>query len=351
LNVDVTETRTGSVNFGAGFSSIDNLLGFLEYTQGNFDVAGWPRFQGAGQKFRMRAQYGTRRKDFVIALTEPYFMDRKLSLGSELYYRDASYSSRVYDERRYGGAIFMRRALSEFTSARFEYRLENTGIHNFDDGVSDLIRSEEGDRLKSQISLGLSYDARTDFLGRGYLPQRGHRVEFQTYLAGGFLGGDTDIYGIDLEAAKYFKLPGSSILSFEGQIAAVDTWSSGDRVPIYDRLYLGGPNSLRGFRYRDVGPKDEDGEAIGGSTLARFTVEYTFPIVESIRGAVFYDVGFVNSGSWDFDTGDVNSDVGLGLLLELPAIGPIRIDYGIPLSADEHNDSSGKFQFNVGYKF
>jgi outer membrane protein insertion porin family len=347
LDVEVTETRTGSFNFGAGFSSIDNLLGFVELTQGNFDIKGWPRFQGAGQKFRFRAQYGTRRKDFVIALTEPYFMDRKLQLGGELYYRDASYTSSVYDERRYGAAVSLRVPVNEFTAARFEYRLEQVGIHNFDDDVSEEIRSEEGDRLKSQISAGLTWDTRD----KVYLPRKGHRVDLQTYLAGGFLGGDQDTYGFDLEASKYFHLPGDTILTLEAQIAAVDTWNSGDGVPIYDRLYLGGPNSLRGFRYRDVGPKDEDGEPVGGQTLGRFTIEYTFPIVESVRGAVFYDVGFVNRDAWDFGSGNINSDFGIGLLLELPAIGPIRIDYGIPLQADEFNDSSGKFQFNVGYKF
>lgn len=347
LNVDVTETRTGSFNFGAGFSSIDNLLGFVELTQGNFDAAGWPRFQGGGQKFRARAQYGTRRKDFVLALTEPYFLDQKLSLGGEVYYRDASYTSRVYDERRVGGAISLRKPVNEFTAARLEYRLEDVEISNFDDDVSDEIRSEGGQRLKSQLSLGVTYDSRD----RVYLPRKGWRLDMQTYLAGGFLGGDTDIYGLDLEVSKYISLPGDTILTFEAQVAGVDTWNGGDRVPIYDRLYLGGPSNLRGFRYRDVGPKDEDGEPVGGKTLARFTAEYTFPIVESVRGAVFYDVGFVNSGAWEFGTGEVNSDVGIGLLLELPAIGPIRIDYGIPLQADEDNDSSGKFQFNVGYKF
>jgi outer membrane protein insertion porin family len=347
LNVEVTETRTGSFNFGAGFSSIDNLLGFVELTQGNFDVTDWPRFRGGGQKFRMRAQYGTRRKDFVISLTEPYFLDRRFSLGGELYYRDASYTSTVYDERRYGGAIFMRKPLTEFTAMRFEYRLENVGLHDFDDDVSDEIKSEEGDRLKSQITLGLNYDSRD----KVYLPRRGFRFDVQGYLAGGFLGGETDIFGFDLEASKYFLLPGDTILTLEAQFGAVDTWSGGDKVPIYDRLYLGGPNNMRGFRYRDVGPKDEDGEPVGGQTLARFTIEYTFPIVESVRGAIFYDVGFVNRGAWDFNTGNYNSDVGIGILLELPAVGPIRIDYGIPLQADEHNDSSGKFQFNVGYKF
>ena len=81
LNVVVEEKRTGSFNFGAGFSSIDSLLGFVEITQGNFDVTRWPNFTGGGQKFRIRAQYGTRRKDFVIALTEPYFMDREALAG------------------------------------------------------------------------------------------------------------------------------------------------------------------------------------------------------------------------------------------------------------------------------
>ena len=347
LNVDVVETRTGSFNFGAGFSSVDNLLGFVELTQGNFDLAGWPRFQGGGQKFRIRAQYGTRRKDFVIALTEPYFLDKKLSLGTELYYRDASYTSNVYDERRYGGAVFLRKPINEFTSARFEYRIEDVSLHDFDPNASKKIRSEEGDRLKSQLSLGITYDSRD----RVYLPRKGWRAEAQTYIAGGFLGGDTDIYGINLEASKYIALPGDTILTLEGQIGGVETWSGGDKVPIYDRLYLGGPNSLRGFRYRDVSPKDKNGEPLGGNTLARFTAEYTFPIVESIRGAVFYDVGFVNEGSWDFGTSSLSSDVGLGLLLELPAIGPIRIDYGIPIQSADDTGGSGKFQFNVGYKF
>ena len=102
MNVLVEEKRTGSFNFGAGFSSIDNLLGFAEITQGNFDITRWPYFTGGGQKFRLRVQYGTRRKDFVLSLTEPYFLDREIAVGGELFYREASFTSSVYDERRYG---------------------------------------------------------------------------------------------------------------------------------------------------------------------------------------------------------------------------------------------------------
>src|SRR5207249_4907647 len=138
----VTETRTGSFNFGAGFSSIDNLIGFVELTQGNFDLTGWPHLTGGGQKFRIRAQAGSQRKDFVISLTEPYFLDQKLSLGTELFYRDASYTSSVYNEQRYGGAVFLRKPVNEFTAARLEYRLEDIRIYNFSSDASPIIRSE-----------------------------------------------------------------------------------------------------------------------------------------------------------------------------------------------------------------
>jgi outer membrane protein insertion porin family len=108
---------------------------------------------------------------------------------------------------------------------------------------------------------------------------------------------------------------------------------------------------MRGFRFRDVGPKDIFGNPVGGQSLARFTVEYTFPIIEMARGAIFYDMGYVNPGSWSFGTDNLNSNYGIGLLVDIPAIGPIRIDYGIPIRSDFFNDSSGRFQFNVGYKF
>ena len=354
LNVDVAEKQTGSFNFGAGFSSVDSLLGFVELTQGNFDLMNWPKLTGGGQKFRVRAQYGSQRKDFILSLTEPYFLDRKLSLGGEVYYRDASYTSSVYNERRYGGDIFLRHPINDFTALRLEYRLEEIQLHSFSPIASPTILAENQSYLKSQVSASLTYDSRN----RIYLPSSGIRADAQVYVAGGFLGGNESIYGFDLSAAKYIGLPGDTILSIEGEIAGVDNWSGGKRVPIFDRLYLGGANSLRGFRYRDVGPKDVFGEPIGGQSLARLTVEYTVPIIEKVRGAIFYDVGFVSSGAFRFDakrdpnrSGGLNSDYGIGLLLEIPSIGPIRIDYAIPLQSDAFNKSGGKFQFNIGYKY
>ena len=118
---------------------------------------------------------------------------------------------------------------------------------------------------------------------------------------------------------------------------------------IYDRLFLGGSNNLRGFDFREVGPKDVQGEPLGGQTLARATVEYTFPIVEKARGAVFYDTGFVESNPYDFSATHLASDVGIGIRLDLP-IGPLRVDYGYPIQRD-NNPRRGKFNFSVGYQF
>jgi Outer membrane protein/protective antigen OMA87 len=141
------------------------------------------------------------------------------------------------------------------------------------------------------------------------------------------------------------------ILLVNSEVAGVDALAEQENrlVKIYDRLFLGGSNNLRGFEYRDVGPKDSNGEPLGGQSMARTTVELTFPIVEKARGALFYDTGFVNVNPWDYNFNNIASDIGIGLRLDLP-IGPLRIDYGIPLQK-AGNSGSGHINFNVGYQF
>src|SRR4029077_19331843 len=102
LDLTVEEKRTGSLNFGAGFSTIDSLIGFVELTQGNFDITNWPGLTGGGQKFRIRLQGGTQRRDAEVTFTEPWFMDRPISVSFTTYYHEADYLSSVYNERSYG---------------------------------------------------------------------------------------------------------------------------------------------------------------------------------------------------------------------------------------------------------
>ena len=385
LDVLVEEKKTGSLSFGAGFSSIDSLLGQVDLTQSNFDILNWPTFTGGGQKFRATLQYGLTRKDFDISLTEPYFLDYRLSLGGSAFYRTTNYTSNDFNQRNIGAAINSRRGIGRYTAVSLEYRIEEININNATSS-SSILQQETGTRSRSAIRGGLTYDTRDSV----FLTRRGTKVDFSPFIAGGPLGGSTNIYGLDLTASRYFSFPGDTILLFNGELASVDTFSGGDRVPVYDRLYLGGANSLRGYSFRKVGVKDFNGNPIGGRTLARATAEYTFPIIERVRGAAFYDIGFVNKESFNFNPDDPQNargsfridpnridndpktpfpnptgndlrnvlfggglmmDIGIGLRLDLP-IGPVRVDYGFPLTNDGYNRSStGKFSFNVGYQF
>ena len=106
---------------------------------------------------------------------------------------------------------------------------------------------------------------------------------------------------------------------------------------------------MRGFDFRDVGPKDENGESIGGQSLIYLTLEYSIPMIEQVRAATFYDVGQVYQDPYDVDLGDLNSNWGLGLRLDMPGF-PLQVDYAWPIEADEFNDSSGRFNFFIGYQ-
>ena len=375
LNVIVEEKRTGSFNFGAGFSTIDSLIGFAEIQQSNFDVTNWPNFTGGGQRFRIRAQYGILRQDFVASLTEPWFLGFKLSAGAEVYYRNADFLSNVYAQENAGFALQTRQQVWRALSARTEYRFERVVIYDLGDDLYNdfygpdgvfggsssngqygpVIKDSAGTYYKSAVTSSLVWDTRDSL----FLTRKGELLELTGFIAGGPLGGTVQDYGISLEGSKYFSLPWDMIFMTKGQLAVVDGWGGGESdeddgygngVPIFDRLYLGGANNMRGFNFREVGPVDVDDNPIGGNSLAYVTLELTFPIISRVRGAVFTDAGFVNPDAYDFGSSGANVDVGLGLRLDLP-IGPIRVDYGIPVVYDSWNGPPGKFNFNIGYQF
>jgi len=345
LTIMLQEKRTGSLSFGGGFSTVDKLVGFAELTQGNFDLFNWPSFTGGGQKFRLRIQYGTQRKDLIMTLTEPYFLDRRLALTGQLFYTEANYLSSEYDQRNYGFMVELRKPLNSYTYATLGYTLQDVDIFNVSASASDFIQSQAGSTLESKVFTSIVFDSRDNPL----LSRHGRRFTFAPFIAGSFLGGDIKVYGMDLEGSQYFHLPWDTILLINGEIATVSHYSYGSGVPIYERLYLGGSNNLRGFPFREVGPKDSNGEPLGGQSMARTTIEWTFPIIEKARGAVFYDTGFVNTSSWAFGFNHIASDIGVGIRLDLP-IGPLRLDYGYPIQRDGYN-GGGHFNFNVGYQF
>src|SRR6266513_2179197 len=215
LTIMVEEKRTGSLSFGGGFSTIDELVGFAELTQGNFDLMNWPAFTGAGQKFRLRLQYGTERKDFILTITEPYFLDRRLALSGSAFYNEANYLSSQYDQRNYGFTFELRKPLTAYMYGTLGYTLQDIDIFNVDPSSSEFIQSQAGSTVESKLFGSIVYDSRDNPL----LSRRGHRITFSPAMTGGFLGGDTQIYGLDLEGSQYFHLPWDTILLINGEVA------------------------------------------------------------------------------------------------------------------------------------
>ena len=355
IDILVDEKQTGSVSFGLGFSSVDSIVGYVTLEQTNFDITDWPSFTGAGQRFSSTIQYGAERQDISINWTEPWLFGKRLALGTELFYRSAQYYSTEYEQGQYGAALSLRKPLGKRSYIKGEYRIERINIDVDDDNMNvpiseggpSLFQVEDGDYLRSALSAHWVYDSRDS----NQLPRKGSKVDLGATYAGGGLGGDVDVYILTAMASRYWNIWADTIISLEGNIYGADTHGDGDRVPIFDRKALGGAHSLRGFENRDVGPRDPySGEALGGNTAAFVTLEYTFPMIERVRGAVFYDVGLVNAKSWDF-TSDFYSDAGFGLRLNLP-FGPLAVDYGLPLqSPDPIADKGGQFSFYLDYAF
>ncbi|MDB4265288.1 outer membrane protein assembly factor BamA [bacterium] len=348
LNVLVSEKKTGSINFGAGFSSVDNIVGFINLEQTNFDITNWGRFTGAGQRFSASLRGGAQRTDFRLSLVEPWFLGKKLSLGTELFYRDLLFLSDEFEQTNVGGAVFLRKPVGRKAYIKGEYRLERIDI-DADDDTSQAFLDEDGSFLRSALSLNYVYDSRDS----NKLPRRGHKVDLGVAVAGGFLGGDVDTFTITGTGTKHWNMIWDTILTARGSFAVVNSINgSDDDVPIFERHFLGGARDLRGFEFRDIGPRDPvTQEVLGGNTSFFGSLELTFPITTRVRGAAFYDLGFVNEDSYDFSASNLASDVGLGLRLDLP-IGPLAVDYAIPLSTpDDEADNGGQFNFYLNYQF
>ncbi len=349
LVFEVAEQKTGQFLVGAGYSSIDALIGFVELSQGNFDIAGWPYFTGGGQKVRLRAQLGTERTDYEISFVEPWFLGRKLSLGVDLYDTTQKYLSDYYNQERLGGAITLGQPLRGFfRRADLRYSLEQFSIFDVSTNAVQRIKDEEGNRMASSLRLTFTHDTRDNL----FVPTRGNKTTIAAQLSGGPLGFDTDVYGFEAESTTYIPLWLRHVLSLRLWAAVVEEYGSSKDVPLFDRLYLGGARTLRGFKYRYVGPYEE-GEPIGGKTAAMACAEYTIPIpaLKVVRFAAFYELGNVWLDPYDFDFANYCSDAGIGFRLDIPGF-PVRLDYAWPLEiGGDVERTSAQFNFLLGYGF
>jgi len=370
LVVNVQEQNTGKITLGAGFSSVDSLVGFAEIEQDNFDLFHPPTFTGGGQRARLFIQLGSQRQDYELLFSEPWFLNRKLKLDVDLYRHQWDFESpnNIFNETRTGMSVSLTRALwSDFFIGTIGYTIEDVGI-DLNSGwhggeatlpiftppnVPDAILEQTGDHLFHHFTASLAYDTRNS----NELPNGGQRTEFDPE----FVTGDSTYYKLELKSAWYFPgLAKGHVIEATGRAGVADGLGTED-VPFYDRYYLGGLYNLRGFKYRNIAPRQPfditepqvPSEPIGGDSYWFGSLDYYIPIIQKENGVnlrldLFYDIGAVSAQPYSV-AGSINDDYGVGLLLDIPHLGPLQLYYGIPIQHDQYNSPAGKFQFGFGY--
>lgn len=355
LKVALKEGRTGNLTFGAGFSSLEKGTIFAELTQSNFDLFNRRSFfQGDGQKFRIRLQYGSQSSEAILSFEEPWLFQKYLSLGFSVFRTSSNYDNQLYDEVRTGGEVYIRKPLFELVEGRLSYSYQVVDISGVDPSIAQFI--PEGKQRVSTVGLQLLRETRDKIINT----TSGNRMELTTEVSGGPLGGNLDFYRLEFRGSQFFPIfqAQEQVLGVFGRFGVVDNYGQTTRLPYYENFFLGGPYTLRGFENRDVGPHYSSGAPMGGKSYGMLTLEYSLDIVSPIRFAVFYDAGFVNADPYDFSPGGYNDNFGIGLRLFV-AGAPLSLDFGIPLTGStwtnggtqSSNKKGNQFNFSFGTRF
>lgn len=330
--VQVQETYTGSFMVGLGVNSNAGLVGSIVLNERNFDIFRPPlsledifsgrAFRGGGQEFRLEAVPGTQLQRYTVSFREPFLFDRPFSLSVSAYYFDRIY--REYIERRIGGRISLGHQFNRQWSIVGGMRIENVNVRDVPSFAPVDYTSVVGDNFVFAPRVALVYDGRDSFLR----PTQGGFVETSAEYA----LGDFDYPILNLEASRYFTTyqrkdgSGKHVVALRGQVS----WA-GDNVPVYDRFFAGGYQSLRGFEFRGVGPFIGDFN-VGGRFMMLSSIEYQVPITASDK---IYLVAFLDGGTVERDVriSDYRLTAGFGARITVPMMGPVPIalDFGFPI--------------------
>jgi outer membrane protein insertion porin family len=354
MRVIVEEGRTGNFTFGAGFSSLEQASFFAEISMGNFDILNWRSFfQGDGQKFRIRFQIGSRRNEAVIEFQEPWFLEKRLGLGVQLYREETNSLIDDYDQIATGISISIRQRLIELVEGVYSYRFENIEFPFVSPELRAAYAPLGGNAFSDFKASRVGFQLLRDTRNRITFTSRGDRFSWFNQVSGSIFGGDIDNWKTELRIGKWIPTFNTldqnfSILLRAGSVTAIE---DGQLIRPSERFYLGGPDTLRGFDYRRVGPRSEGGGILGGQSYGMMSMQYAFQVSEQFQFVTFYDWGFVNESDFDFGMENYNDNVGFGIRIMVMGA-PMRLDYGIPLTTDEFNDGDGgQFHFTFGTRF
>ena len=342
LQVKVEERSTGEMTFGAGVSSSVGLLANVGIRERNL--------LGKGQDLLLKTTIAAEASEIDLKFTEPYFLDRKLSGGFDLFRTAKDLQDESSFERNsFGAGLRLGFEYSDIFRQWLRYRITREEVTDVASTASLAIQEQKGSAVKSEISQTLTYDGRDDL----FLPTKGVVAKFNTDLAG--LGGVVRYIRTDVKATKYFPITEKLIGSIGGSAGYII--GLGKNIRIVDRFFLGGP-SLRGFSVAGVGPRDEaTGDSVGGKFFYSGSAQVIFPIglpnEFGIKGRMFSDLGSLSNSESTLakitDEKSLRASVGLGLSWRSP-FGPVLIDFTKALLKKDF-DKTEFFRFDFGVMF
>lgn len=334
INIDVEEKLTGMISLGGGYSSIDKFMVMGEITQTNLF--------GKGLYLKLKTHLSSRRKNYNLSLRDPWFMDKPLSASISLYNEETEYID--YNKKATGGSIGFGKELSEYVGGNISYTLESVEITNLTEDASNLIREQEGKKLTSSISPSIWRDTRDNYLD----PTTGARHSLALSLAG--LGGDNYFYKYLFSSAWYIPAKWETTIGLRGRLGYATGFGDKD-LPLYERFYVGGISTIRGLGFGEGGPRNDEGEKIGGNKELIFNAEYIVPIEKEIKlkGVFFVDYGAAFDDRDNINLSDMRYTTGFGIRWMSP-FGPLRLEWGFNLDPKEDEDDN-KVEFSMGGLF
>jgi outer membrane protein insertion porin family len=335
LKIDVTEKPTGTLSFGAGYSSEEAIFGTVSVSQRNLF--------GRGQTLELEGQFGGRSTLYKLSFTEPWLFDIPLTAGIDQYIWSTDYDT--YDRKSIGGGFKLSYPVYDYLRASVQYNYDDANITNITEYAAKSIKDLEGINITSSVTAGLTYDSRN----RLFNPSEGSKHSIIVKYAG--LGGNVGFTKVVADTGWYKPLPWNTVGFLHGKAGFV-TRNSGGILPDYERFYLGGINSVRGYGWQGIHVLDEDGNIIGGNKFVQFNAECIFPILkkQGLVGVVFFDAGNVYNDGESVDLSTLKDSIGLGFRWYSP-MGPIRLEYGYRLSSEEDESGGGRWEFSMGTAF
>jgi outer membrane protein insertion porin family len=342
IEVEVSERSTGELSFGAGFSTSDGPLGDIRLTERNL--------LGRGQSVRAEFTISARTQQIDFSFTEPYFLDRDLAAGFDLFRRRTDFQSEgSFDQKSLGGTLRASYPLTERWRHGLRFTVRQDEITDVDEDASRFIRDEEGDNLTILVGQDLTYDVRDT----RFLPSEGYLIRLEQDVAG---LGDTQFIRHEATGSYYYPFTPNWVLNLAARGGYIFGYG-GENVRLFDRFFLGG-QTLRGFKFAGVGPRDiTTDDALGGNLLFTTTAEQRFPLglPEELRmfGRVFVDAGTLTeldvNGPEIADSGSIRASAGIGLSWLSP-LGPIAIDLSQAFLKEEE-DETEFFRLSFGTRF